>query len=194
MELYEKLKTSFDPFYKAPVELWKQMVEAGDTFYVGKEVVLKSANAIEKYLYFILKGSGGVFLQTEDRLICTDFYFEQDFLGDFMSFLSGKPTPIETITFEKSELFRISKASFSDVMQKNGLSDQMFRYATECLFIRKQSQQISLLTKTAEERYNILLDKYPEVIRRTPQKFIASYLGITPQSLSRIRQKFLSRA
>ena len=54
-------------------------------------------------------------------------------------------------------------------------------------FVEKQQQQIDLLTKTAEKRYTELLQKNPEIIQRIAQKHIASYLGITAQSLSRIR-------
>jgi CRP-like cAMP-binding protein len=59
--------------------------------------------------------------------------------------------------------------------------------SAETSFVEKQQQQIELLTKTAEERYKILLKRFPEIHQRIAQKHIASYLGITPQSLSRIR-------
>ncbi|MEO1450402.1 MAG: helix-turn-helix domain-containing protein, partial [Bacteroidota bacterium] len=61
--------------------------------------------------------------------------------------------------------------------------------ATEEEVANKQKQQIELLSKTAEERYRELLTKQPELVLRVPQKHIASYLGITTQSLSRIRKK-----
>lgn len=63
------------------------------------------------------------------------------------------------------------------------------RVASESLFIHKQTQQIDLLMLTAEERYVKLLERQPEIVQRTPQKHIASYLGITPESFSRIRKK-----
>ncbi|MGL5888238.1 MAG: Crp/Fnr family transcriptional regulator, partial [Bacteroidia bacterium] len=65
---------------------------------------------------------------------------------------------------------------------------QIGRIAAESLYIHKQNQQIELLTLTAEERYKQLLQKQPEIIKRTPSKHIASYLGVTPESLSRIRK------
>ena len=55
---------------------------------------------------------------------------------------------------------------------------------------KKQHQQIALMTQTAEERYQHILEKQPDLLRRIPQKHIASLLGITSQSLSRIRRKF----
>jgi CRP-like cAMP-binding protein len=64
----------------------------------------------------------------------------------------------------------------------------IMRISAETSFIEKQQQQIELLTKSAEERYHILSIKYPNIFQRVAQKHIASYLGITPQSLSRIRK------
>ena len=64
----------------------------------------------------------------------------------------------------------------------------IIQISAETSFIDKQQQQIELLTKTAEERYKILLNKFPNIYNRVAQKYIASYLGITPQSLSRIRK------
>lgn len=61
--------------------------------------------------------------------------------------------------------------------------------AAENLFIHKQNQQIEILSKTAEQRYLEILDKQPHILLRTPAKYIASYLGVTPESLSRIRKK-----
>ena len=65
----------------------------------------------------------------------------------------------------------------------------IFLISSESSFVEKQQQQIDLLLKTAEQRYLELLEKQPNIIRRTAQKHIASYLGITTESLSRIRKK-----
>jgi CRP-like cAMP-binding protein len=61
--------------------------------------------------------------------------------------------------------------------------------ASDGLFIHKQTQQLELLTKTAEQRYLDILTRQPRIVQRTPHKYIASYLGITPESFSRIRKK-----
>ncbi len=143
----------------------------------------------ERYLYFVLKGSGGIFLWSKNNSICIDICYENEFLGDYMSFLTQEDSPIEVITFEPTVLFRISFANFSQMNKENPLGVNICRYAAEGLFIHKQKQQIDILSKTPEERYHDLQTKYPNVLQRTPQKYISSYLGITPQSLSRIRRR-----
>jgi CRP-like cAMP-binding protein len=64
--------------------------------------------------------------------------------------------------------------------------EKITRIMADFAFISKQQQQIDLLTKTASERFQQLKIQIPKLLERTPKKYIASYLGITPQSLSRI--------
>jgi CRP-like cAMP-binding protein len=122
--------------------------------------------------------------------VCIDLCYEKDFFGDYMSFLNQQQTPLEVITFEPSEIFRIPRSNFEKLSFNTDFGNKICRFAAEGLFIHKQEQQINLLTKTAVERYSELVAKQPDVVLRTPQKYIASYLGITPQSLSRIRNEF----
>jgi CRP-like cAMP-binding protein len=84
-------------------------------------------------------------------------------------------------------MLKISSKNMSQLKQ-TGMGQLIFLISAESSFVEKQQQQIDLLLKTAEERYFELLEKQPELIKRIPQKFIASYLGITTQSLSRIRK------
>jgi CRP-like cAMP-binding protein len=189
MDVAQILKTSFEPYFNAPIKVWKQFSERGMLIQTTKNEVLKKADKMERYLYFILEGSGGVLLWNNNNYICIDLCYENEFFGDYMSFLSQQPTPLEVVTFEPSSLFRISKANFDTLSISSGFGDKICRIASEALFVHKQIQQIDIITKTASQRYVELQTKQPEVIQRTPQKYIASFLGITPQSLSRIRKE-----
>jgi CRP/FNR family transcriptional regulator, anaerobic regulatory protein len=97
-------------------------------------------------------------------------------------------TLLETIALEDCEMLRISKQNFLK-LKETPMGMMIFLNTAEASFVEKQQQQIDLLLKTAEQRYLDLLEKQPLLIQRTPQKHIASYLGITTQSLSRIRKK-----
>ncbi|MCR6638227.1 MAG: Crp/Fnr family transcriptional regulator [Sporocytophaga sp.] len=189
MKTEEVIKHAFDPYFNVPLEAWKSFVDLGEVIVTTKDQIIKDANKTEKYLSFILKGSGGILLWNNNNFVCIDLCYEGEFLGDYMSFLCKSSSPLEVITFEPSELFRISKANFDKLSNNTEIGDKICRFASEGLFIHKQKQQIDILTKTASERYFELQTRQPEIIRRTPQKYIASYLGITPQSLSRIRNE-----
>lgn len=185
---HQLLKKSFDKYFEAPVETWRKFASLCDIVIFKKEEILKRSNTKEKYFYFILEGSAGIFLWKNSNFVCVDFVFENSFYGDYMSLLTGKPTPLQTMTLEKSKMLRLSKSNF-DTLTHLPIGTTIKRIASEVSFIDKQQQQIDLLTKTAKQRYQTLIDKFPEIIRRTPLKYIASYLGITPQSLSRIRKR-----
>ena len=190
MHTEELIKQAFDPYFQAPLEAWKSFTDLGEVITTTKDQIVKKTGTKEKYLSFILKGSGGILLWNNTNFVCIDLCYEGDFFGDYMSFLDQRTTPLEVITFEPSELFRISKANFDTLSNNTEFGDKICRFASEGLFIHKQKQQIDILTKTATERYIELQTQQPTVIQRTPQKYIASYLGITPQSLSRIRNAY----
>ncbi|RIJ48169.1 Crp/Fnr family transcriptional regulator [Maribellus luteus] len=193
MRTEEKIKQAFDPYFNVPLEAWKFFTNLGEIISTTKDQVIKDTDTTEKYLSFILKGSGGILLWNNNNFVCIDLCYEAEFFGDYMSFLNQQPTPLEVVTFEPSELFRISKANFHKLSGNTEFGDKICRFASEALFVHKQKQQIDILTKTATERYIELQTRQPKILQRTPQKHIASYLGITPQSLSRIRKEQTTR-
>lgn len=184
--LAEILKKSFDKYFDAPLEAWADFANYCEPITFEKDEIIKKQDALEKYFYFILQGSAGIFLWKENNFVCLDFAFEHCFCCDYMSLLLRQPTPLQLVSLEKSEMVKISSDNFYKLGQKP-VGQIIIQISAETSFVEKQQQQIELLTKTAEERYKILSDKYPNIYNRVAQKHIASYLGITPQSLSRIR-------
>jgi CRP/FNR family transcriptional regulator, anaerobic regulatory protein len=186
--LAQRIKDSFDKYFSAPLSAWEVMASYCEEVSFKKNEVIKEAGKIERFGYFILRGSGGVFIWKENNYICLDLMYEDEFFADSMSLYTGEPTPIETIALENSEFVRIPKPNIEKLKQ-TPIGQYLFLVAAENDFVKKQQQQIDILLKTATERYVHLLTRQPKLIQRTPQKHIASYLGITTQSLSRIRKK-----
>jgi len=189
MTIAEKIKIVFDSYFDVTIEAWDSFVELGEIISFEKEQVIKANGLTEKYFNFILKGSGGIFIWKKNNFVCIDLCYENSFFGDYMSFLTEQPSPLEVIVFEKSDFFRISKTNFDKLSNNTDFGDKICRFASEGLFVHKQQQQIDILTKTAKERYIELQKQQSNIIQRTPQKYVASYLGVTPQSLSRIRKE-----
>lgn len=182
------LKSSFDNYYEAPHEAWEEFASHCSVVSFKKEDVIKEQNTTERYFYFILEGSVGLFLWKENNFVCLDFAFEGHFCSDYMSLLTSESTPLQLTALENCEMLRMSKESYLKITQRP-LGSVIKMVAAEVSFVDKQLQQIDLLTKTAKQRYDALLRQFPNILNRIAQSHIASYLGITPQSLSRIRRQ-----
>lgn len=181
------LKKIFDPYVDLEIKVWKHFEALGELKEFPKETILKASNTREKYFNLLLKGSGGNLIWNTNNFVCIDIAFENDFLIDYMSFTRQQPSPIEVRLFEDSTVFSMPYNNFQQIFKGN-YGEKITRLVVEASFKEKQQQQIDLLTKTAKERYLELL-KVKEGVERLPLKYLASYLGITPQSLSRIRSE-----
>jgi CRP-like cAMP-binding protein len=188
MRYAQILKNAFDKDFDAPLEAWEQFTERCECVYFKKNEVIKHQNQTERYFYFMLKGSAGLFLWKENNFVCLDFAFDLQFCADYMSLVTNQPTPLEVIALESAEMLRMSAYDYHLLTRKT-VGSVIRLILSEISFVDKQQQQIDLLTKSAKERYRILLQKFPGISNRIAQNHIASYLGITPQSLSRIRKE-----
>jgi len=185
--LAEIIKKSFDKYYDAPVEAWERMVSLCEEVTFNKNEIIKDSHSIAKYGYFLLQGSVGLFVWHKNNRVCTDLFLEFNFFADDISLFSGTPSPIEIISLEQTKMLRINKSNIN-LLKTTPIGSMLFLAGEQNTNKNKQNQQIESMTLTAEERYLSLLNNNPELLQRISQKHIASYLGITPQSLSRIRK------
>jgi CRP/FNR family transcriptional regulator, anaerobic regulatory protein len=192
MNTVQLLKQAFDKYYAAPIEVWQVFASYCSEVEFKKNEVIKPAYKHEEFGYFILNGSAGVFLWKENQDVCLELVLAPNFLGDEISLYTNQVTPIETRAIEPVLALKISKANLI-TLKETPAGKNIFLIAAENSIVIKQKQQIDLLIKTAQERYIEMMENTPELIRRIPQKYIASYLGITTQSLSRIRKQLGSK-
>lgn len=183
-----KLKASFDKYYKAPIEAWKSFVNMCEKIDFKKNEKIKEADKRHEFGYFLIEGAVGLFVWKENNYICLDLLIDGNFFADDISLSTGNPSPIEITALENSSVLRMSKTNI-EKLKETPMGKQLFSIGDQNALIEKQQQQIELMTKTAEQRYIELLQQRPELIQRIGQKDIASYLGISTQSLSRIRRK-----
>jgi CRP-like cAMP-binding protein len=184
------LKQAFDKYHEFPLSFWEDIANKGEVLTLKSETTIKKAYEVENALYLIIEGSGGILLWNHNNFVCSDMVLEGDFLCDYLSFITRKETPYEVRTFEPCRVFRISHDSLTGFLEESEFCLPFWRYAIEALYIDKHQQYILSFTQTASEIYGLILKYQPEIVKRIPQKYIASYLGITPQSLSRIRNRF----
>ncbi|THU38307.1 Crp/Fnr family transcriptional regulator [Niastella caeni] len=187
LEISKIIKRSFDQYLEVPLKEWSFLAQSGCIKTIKKETIIKKANKTEKSLNLIISGSVCILIWNENNFICTDLLFDDEFAFDYLSFLTQKPTLYEVRTMEDTEIFTTSYSDFVNFTAQSSYGDKIWRYATQALYIDKHYQQLQLLTMTATQRYKLALDHQGNLMQRIPQKYIASYLGITQQSLSRMR-------
>lgn len=120
------------------------------------------------------------------------FAFEGWWIADQFSFLTGEPAVYTIDALEDSELLLLSKQAEEQLLQRIPKFERYFRILLQNSLIATQRRLISSLSQTAEERYTQLVQTCPTIPQRVPQHMMASFLGITPETLSRIRRQVAS--
>lgn len=163
-------------------------LENGKTEQISKSDFLIRENQICRKLYFIHQGAISVFILEDGNEHIKDFSLHNKFITAYTSFQTEKPSAIYLRAEQNCELTSWSKP-FLDSLIKNNIRWTAFaKNMSDYLFMRKEKREISLLSDNAETRYLDFLKEYPQAFQMFPQYLIASYLGIRPQSLSRIRK------
>jgi CRP-like cAMP-binding protein len=163
-----------------PFKITKKEIEAGQ--------IITNYDAIETKVYFLKSGIVQVSLLYNDDERILDFFFENCFLNSYTSFLTKQPSDVQLIALTKVELDVIDDADIQNAYKTSLLANQLGRLVTERLFINNTKREKDLLTKTAEQRYKELLQNRPDIVSLISINKIAKYLGIHPESLSRIRK------
>jgi len=114
---------------------------------------------------------------------------EDWWVGDIYSFLTETPATFNIDCLEDTEVAQITKSDLEKLYQEVPKLERHFRILVQNAFIATTQRLSSTLSRSAAERYQEFILKYPQIEQRVPNHQIASYLGITPQSLSRIRSQ-----
>lgn len=154
-----------------------------------KHTVLLKLGAVESHLYFITKGVVRFYIPGEDADLTFGFLFENEFVTGYDSFLTQTPSEYQIETLTDSVLWKISRKDLEEVYERTSSGNNIGRKMAENMFLIKSKRELSLLSKTAEERYLDLFSDRPKLLQQIPLKYIASYIGVTPQALSRIRRR-----
>lgn len=158
-----------------------------------KEVLIAEGD-ICRYAYFIKKGCLRYFHNMDGEEITGQFFFENGWYTDYESFLLQKPSKQNIDALEPTELILLSKSDLFNLYITIPKFEKFGRIMAENAFMGLRNRTELLTQQSAEERYLKLVKERPKVIERVPQHYIASYLGIKPPSLSRIRKRIMSNS
>lgn len=138
---------------------------------------------------FIEKGYLRKYYMKDGCEITDYFYFENDFTADIPSIINNNSPVAFIIAMSKSLLITFPYDEFNILCKTSPRLEHLHRLMIEMTFLRYYERTVSFITQTVKERYDRLIDSRPDILQRAAQHHIASFLGISPQHLSRIRRK-----
>ncbi len=193
--MFELLFQKFDE----KIELTNEEKELSRSFFIPKKMRKKQwllqEGDVCKYVAFVEKGLLRSFtIDDKGHEHITQFAFEGWWIADQVSFLTGEPSEYNIEALEDCELLLLSKLAEDKMLEKIPKLERYFRILLQNSLIATQKRLVSSLSQSAEERYSDLIKACPDTLpQRIPQHMMASYLGITPETLSRIRRQMSVR-
>jgi CRP-like cAMP-binding protein len=155
----------------------------------SKNSVILKQGSTEEYLSFIEKGVLRFNIISEDKDFTFAFGFEGSFISAYDSFLTQTPTDYQMTTITDTVLWSVKYDDLQQIYNTTSMGDRIGRLASEELFNIQTKRLLSMLKESAEERYLNLMKNEPVLLQQIPLKYLASYIGITPEALSRIRKR-----
>ena len=140
-----------------------------------------------RHLYFLQQGALRGYYNLEGKEITHWFAFAEDFVTSFHSFITLQPSVENIQLLEGSVLWAITKDNLTRLLNEYHEIERLVRIAYEKYYLRLEERFVNAQFKTATERYQDLLHQTPHILEKAPLGAIASYLGISQETLSRIR-------
>ncbi len=153
-----------------------------------KELVLEIGQK-ENFLSFVEHGILRFNIPKLDYDFTFGFVFPDAFVSGYDSFITQQLSHYNIEAVTDAVLWQISYDDLNDIYDNTKVGERIGRKIAEQLYIKKMNRELSLLQDTAQKKYENLFEEQPELIKTIPLKYIASYIGIRPQSLSRIRRQ-----
>ncbi|MEL6556714.1 MAG: Crp/Fnr family transcriptional regulator [Bacteroidota bacterium] len=193
LEEYSKLIENISRYVELTHEEEEQIFGIIKTTRVRKRQFIDQPGFISGYRNYIYQGAfRSFFLDREGKEHTVQIAIEDWFVSDFYSYITQTPATLFVEALEDAVIFQMTYRDIEGLCKKIHNLSEYFRITTERAFAYSRKRALSNLSKDAEQRYVEFTERYPGMANRIPQKVIASYLGMSPEFLSRIRSQ-LSR-
>ena len=174
------LQTEFKSNDELPFSITRKSFKKGE--------VITLYGQIERHVYFLVSGLVEVSIRKGDDERILDFFLPGRFVNAYTSFLMQQPSDVQVSVLIDCEVDAIHYSDIQAAYKTSLVANQLGRITTESFYIISTNREKDFLTKSAQERYDELFSKRPALINLIPVHKIAKYLGIQPESLSRLRK------
>lgn len=172
---------SFEEFIHSTVKNGKQITLLKNDF-------LKLGGTTDTNIYFVESGSLCAFVMDEDEEQIIRFGYNNDLIVSLDSFLTEQASDFYIQAIKKSKIRLIPKQQFIDFVNESSENQQMWISMLEELVLQQIEREKDILTNSPKERYNRVLKRSPQLFQEIPNKYIANYLRMTPETLSRLKK------
>lgn len=193
--IYQLLRDNIEKRVDLPEEAWKRLASHLTTQNLKKREVWQKAGDVTETMGFVLKGCIRTFFTDEkghEHIV--QFAFEDWWTSDLMSFVTQEPSSYTLEALEETTICTMHRDDYEQLLLDFPIFERFFRLLVQGAYVAGQTRMIAVMSKNAEQRYNDLVKKYPALEMRVAQHHIASYLGITPEALSRIKRSILEKS
>jgi len=157
------------------------------TITLQRNEFLKVNGSVDTNLYFLESGSLRIFVLDEYEEQIIRLAYQNDLIAALDSFITGKPSEFYIQAIKKTSLRVISKHRFLEVINKDHTYLQMWIRILELLVLQQVEREKDILTASPRERYQRVLKRSPRLFQEIPEKHIANYLRMSPETLSRLK-------
>ena len=181
------LREGLHKIFPIPDDEVQKILDIAEVISIAKHTILIDQNRTNKYIYFLSEGICRIYYPKQDKEVILDFSFPGDIILPLNSYVHGIATYEIVESLESCQIFRIPIDKLQSLYENSLPIANWGRKLAELETLKIEERLIQSLFKSASERYDDLLHKAPKLLHRIKLGFIASYLGVSQVTLSRIR-------
>jgi CRP-like cAMP-binding protein len=190
--MLEQIKSFYQNFIRLSDENWMLLSSKLKVVNLKKGEKLHDVGEVCNYVTFVNKGLLRAYHVVDGKEFIETFFIENEYLSDYCSFLTRSPGLLIVECLEDCELVLLDYDSVQELYESVDEFQKFGRLMAEYLFTMVSMRSNSLLFESPEQRYLNFQKENADLLQRVPQYMIASYLGVTPEALSRIRKRIVS--
>jgi CRP-like cAMP-binding protein len=181
------LQQYIDQFIELPAEDLEALTSCIEVRSVDKKVRLTDINETEKYLYFVVKGLARKYFIKGKEEIITQIAKEGELISSSVSYFSGMPSGYVVETIEPTTFYSLHHDRAEQLYSRYPKLERLSRLIITELFLQKEIWELERIRFSTKDRFLRFMTENPELFQRVPQKYLASYLNIKPETFSRLK-------